>query len=115
MVPLSNVRFDVMRTRAPSGNTSAHVPVPHLQGVTGSVDEIDSADAPLLGRVGFAEYKIDVEASVDIATGDSVTNMVHIASGTPWPSDAPRHVWRVVSQRESAPGFLAHRVVYIAR
>ena len=105
-------------------NHASGIPVTglYLTGVVASLSEIDQVGYARLAALGegmlAADYQMNVGSGTDIALADRITTITRFLDGVTWPTDlgpSAQQVWSIIYVRESSPGFLAERVLFIKR
>lgn len=126
-VILANCLLTIYRARFNSATLATSAPQPYLTGVVGHIAPAKASAYLLIPDGGAVKslYQVDVETFTDINMGDRITAITLLDGVTPWPGDYPQgagvpgsdptSVWDIVFVQESAPGILAHRMLYIQR
>lgn len=116
---LPNVLLSIARSIASAtGNTPSAQPL--YAGIVAHImPNIQSGYKNLPVAAVQSDYETTADSGTDIVEGDIVTSITLIEDGiTPWPGLGAvnnNEYFRVTFTRESTPGPLAHRKVYIAR
>lgn len=119
---LANVYINTARAQRSNGMTMPEQP--YLSGVLASAlptQSTLSAYKVLPDAALQSDYTVRVDSGVDVREGDIVTAITLLDGVTPWPSvglasnSLTNETLRVSFATESAPGPLAHRLVYVTR
>lgn len=120
---LYNVYVNTARRQYNTAQDTTSAAQPYLMSVPGSIAPNLSPMFQNLPESALrAEYTLMVDTGTDIAPGDQITAIYQLDGITRWPGDvqssgpgAPTILWTINYIMETAPGFLAHRMVYLSR